>query len=66
MTQNALRPTNNTPAWGYGPTNGPDTWGRIWPIAFEGNSQSPISLSWAAPEDPSLNKRRLMVRRLKH
>jgi carbonic anhydrase len=62
MIQNTLSRPNEVSSWGYGPTNGPDTWGNIWPIAIEGKSQSPISLSWAAPEDPSLNERRLMVR----
>jgi len=53
---------NTIPAtWGYGLSNGPDTWGQAWPIAVEGKQQSPISLSWAAVEDKTLNQPRLMV-----
>ena len=61
MFRNKLRNTNSAFEWGYGAENGPDTWAKAWPIAEEGQRQSPIALSWAAPQDPSLNKPRLMV-----
>ena len=61
MIQNNPRQTNDASIWGYGTLNGPNTWGRTWPLADEGRRQSPICLSWAAPEDPTLNNPRLMV-----
>ena len=55
------QPANDAKVWGYGLNDGPNTWGKSWPIAIEGKLQSPIGLSWAAPEDPTLNQPRLMV-----
>uniref|UniRef100_A0A3Q1HVA7 Carbonic anhydrase n=1 Tax=Anabas testudineus TaxID=64144 RepID=A0A3Q1HVA7_ANATE len=30
--------------WGYGPTNGPDTWAEEFPVANDGPRQSPINI----------------------
>ena len=47
--------------WGYSAENGPETWGKTWPIAEDGQQQSPIDLSWTAKSDQSLLNPRLRV-----
>ncbi|XP_061587488.1 carbonic anhydrase [Cololabis saira] len=46
-------------AWGYGPDNGPDTWGQDFPVA-NGSRQSPINIvPKEAQHDPSLKNLKL-------
>lgn len=41
--------------WGYGKDNGPDTWGKWYPVCDEGKRQSPIDLvPETCSEDPTL------------
>jgi len=32
-------------SWGYGPENGPNTWGQDYPMCDSGSAQSPIDLN---------------------
>ena len=47
---------DNKPHWGYGPNNGPASWGKMyrdWSLCAEGKAQSPIDLAGGAVQKNS-------------